>query len=117
MTLAIASVVKSQIPPEPTANQKSPIKILFPKNKTYVTQKTIKVTGIVSDVSIQQVNIRVVGGEPVGGSAVPITKGACEVTVQLQAGLNEISVFPAGKEGTGAKITIFLKTGANANCS
>ncbi len=98
--LVIVSVVKSQTQPEP------PLKIVFPKDKTYVTQKTIKVIGTVSDVSIQQVNISMVGD-----GAISVTKGAFEATVELQAGLNEISVFPAGKEEAGAKITLFLKTG------
>jgi len=112
VTLAIVSVVKSQT--QSTPAEEPPLKIVFPTDKTYVTQKTIRVIGIASDVSIQQVNIRVVGGAPVGDSAISVTKGAFEANVELQAGSNEISVFPTGKERDGTKITLFLKTRANA---
>jgi len=112
--LIIASVVKTETEPESTANQDMPLRIMFPKDKTYVTQETIKVIGTVSDVSIQQVNVRVTGGEPVGGGAVPIVKGAFEASVKLQPGLNEISILPVGNEKVVPKITLFLKTDQNA---
>ena len=45
---------------------------------------------------------------------IPVTKQAFEATVNLKAGLNEVSVFPVGKEEAEAKISLFLKTDGNA---
>ena len=112
--LAFVSGVSSQIQLEPVAKQKPPLKIVFPENKIYVAQETIKLIGTVSDTSIQQVNIQVAGRQLVEDGVIPIVKGAFEATVALQAGLNEISVSPVGKEGIEAKIAVFLKTDANA---
>ncbi len=113
--LMIVSVVKTETQSESTANQGLPLKILFPKDKTYVTQETIKIIGTVSDVSIQQVNVLVTGGEPVGGGSVPIVKNAFEAAVRLQPGLSEISILSAGNEEAASKITIFRKTDQNAS--
>ena len=111
--LAVVGAVRSQTQSEPATKQEPPLEILFPKDKTYVTQTTISVTGIVKDVSIQQVNIRVLGGELVGDSVIPVVKEAFTAIVKLQTGLNEVSVLPVGGEGPGAKITLFLKTDEN----
>ena len=111
--LTIFSVVVSQTQSEPAAEQESPLKILFPKNKAYVTRETVKLIGTMSDASVQQLNVQVVGGQLVGDRTVPIIKGAFEATINLRSGLNEIFVSPVGEDGTGPKITVFLKTDTN----
>ena len=112
VTLAIVGIVTPQ--PESPMDEELPLKIRFPKDKTYVTQETIKIIGIVSDVSIQEVNLQVAGTEAVITDRVQVVNDAFEATVKLQTGLNEISVFPSGKEDAGTRIELFLKTGANA---
>ena len=107
--LVTVNIVSSQMQPEPAAGE-SLLKVMFPKDKVYVTQDTIKVIGTVSDASVQQVSIQVVGGQVVGDGAIPITKGAFEAIVKLQAGLNEISVSSVDKE---VKLSLFLRTDAN----
>ena len=111
---AVAGVAISQTQPESAVKKEPPLKLQFPVDKTYVTQETIKLIGTVSDASIQQVKVSVSGGQPVGDGIVSIAKGAFEIGINLQAGLNEISVAPAGKEADAAKLTLFLKTDENA---
>ncbi|MBC8229486.1 hypothetical protein H8E77_08065 [bacterium] len=105
--LAIVSVVQLQA----QSVSESLVKIVFPKDKTYVTQKAVKVIGTVSDTSIQQVNI-IVGEEP--SEIVQVDKQAFEVAVNLQPGLNEISVSTVGhKKAITTKIMLFKKTRTN----
>jgi len=112
--LMTIGAVRAETQTAPAGKQEPSLRILFPKDKTYVTQGMIKVIGLVKDASIQQVNVHVAGAEPVGGSAVPVLKGAFEAAVSLRAGSNEISVSPRGREEAASKITLFLKTDQNA---
>ena len=112
--LTVLTVVSLQAQSEPAAKKDLPLKILFPENKVYVTQQTIKVIGTVKDVSIQQVGISVVGGQPIGDGTAPVVKGAFEAIIKLQSGLNEISISPVDKLDVTAKIKLFLKTDINA---
>lgn len=105
--LMAASVLMAETQLEPATKQVLPLKVLFPKDKTYVTQEAIKVIGTVSDASIQQVSVRVTGGKPVGDGSVPIVKGSFEAAVELQPGLNEINISPAGYESAASKLTLF----------
>ena len=111
--LAISIVITSQTQSQPTVQPEPPLQIVFPEDQTYVTQKTIKIIGVVSDGSIQQVGIRVVGGNPVDYGTVGVVQEAFEALIELQAGMNDISVFSPGRAEADAKITLFLRTGAS----
>lgn len=111
MLMIVVGIVSPQTQSEPVAKRRPPFEILFPKDKTYLTQRTIEIIGIADDDTIQQFSIRIAGSELVGDEAIPIVKGAFKATVDLQVGLNEIFVSSENGE---AKLSIFLAADENA---
>jgi predicted CXXCH cytochrome family protein len=94
--------------------QDAQVSITYPPTDIFVTYPQIDVVGLVKGSEVTNIKVKVRGGKVIGDSTVPVTKGSFAFTIDLRAGLNEISVADGATGLVKSKISLYLQTEKNA---
>ncbi|MDT8418928.1 MAG: cytochrome c3 family protein [Desulfuromonadales bacterium] len=80
--------------------------LIFPVDHSYLTEKTVRVIGLVP-LGQQQVTLAVEGGKIVGGNTLTADKGAFTFIFKLAKGANRISVMKQDGSGAASSLNLF----------
>lgn len=113
--LLIAAIVLSAIglSKESARAADGQLSIVYPPNNVYVTQPQVEIVGLAKDKSITELTVSVKGGKLVGDRTLAVSKGAFSFTVNLRAGLNQISVTDAANKAVQSDVYVFLQNEKN----